>query len=338
MPIAPAERETMERDRKKQEDPLAKAGIVGTFCRAYSIPEVIDKYLSDVYAPTDKEGRYDYIPGEGSSGVVVYEDRFVYSHHATDPAGGKLLNAFDLVRAHLFDDDDPKKSFNEMAEFAARDERVQALGLEERTARAGEDFAEPDDDDEWKKKLVRQKKSTQLENSLFNIKLIMQNDRYLRHIVFNQLADGMEIRGEVPWEHPAKFWRDADDAQLICYVDDHYRRNAKFLMNDATVSAIRKLKDGNGVYLWQPALQAGQPDKLLGFDLVTSPYAPTMAAGALPIAFGDFNNYWIGDRMGRTVQRLNELYATNGQIGFVATERVDGKVILPEGIQLLQMK
>ena len=92
------------------------------------------------------------------------------------------------------------------------------------------------------------------------------------------------------------------------------------------------------MYLWQPALQAGQPDKLLGFDLVTSPYAPTMAAGALPIAFGDFNNYWIGDRMGRTVQRLNELYATNGQIGFVATERVDGKVILPEGIQLLQMK
>ena len=93
LPVAPAERETMERDRKKQEDPLTKAGIVGIFCRAYSIPEVIDKYLSDVYAPTDKEGRYDYIPGEGSSGVVAYEDRFVYSHHATDPAGGKLLNA-----------------------------------------------------------------------------------------------------------------------------------------------------------------------------------------------------------------------------------------------------
>ena len=125
---------------------------------------------------------------------------------------------------------------------------------------------------------------------------------------------------------------------LIYALKSPYRRNAKFLMNDATVSAIRKLKDGNGVYLWQPALQAGQPDKLLGFDLVTSPYAPTMATGTLPIAFGDFNNYWIGDRMGRTVQRLNELYATNGQIGFVATERVDGKVILPEGIQLLQMK
>ena len=117
-----------------------------------------------------------------------------------------------------------------------------------------------------------------------------------------------------------------------------YRRNAKFLMNDATISAIRKLKDGNGVYLWQPSLQAGEPDKLLGYDLYTSPYAPTMAAGAYTVAFGDFQNYWIGDRAGRTVQRLNELYATNGQIGYVATERVDGKVILAEGIQLLQMK
>ena len=133
-----------------------------------------------------------------------------------------LLNAFDLVRAHLFDDEDPKKSFNDMAEFAAGDERVQALGLEERMARAGDDFAEPAEDDDWKAKLVRQKKSTQLENSLFNIKLIMQNDPFLKHIVFNQLADGMEIKGEVPWQHPAKFWRDADDAQLICYVDDHY--------------------------------------------------------------------------------------------------------------------
>lgn len=125
---------------------------------------------------------------------------------------------------------------------------------------------------------------------------------------------------------------------LVYALKAPYRRNAKFLMNDATISAIRKLKDGNGVYLWQPFLQAGESDKLLGYDLYTSPYAPTMAAGAYTVAFGDFQNYWIGDRAGRTVQRLNELYATNGQIGYVATERVDGKVILAEGIQLLQMK
>ena len=118
-----------------------------------------------------------------------------------------------------------------------------------------------------------------------------------------------------------------------------YRKNASFIMNDATIAAIRKLKDGNGVYLWQPALQQGQPDKLLGYDLYTSAYAPTMAAGALAAAFGDIKaGYWIADRMGRTVQRLNELYSTNGQVGFVATERLDGKVILPEAIKLLKMK
>ena len=101
---------------------------------------------------------------------------------------------------------------------------------------------------------------------------------------------------------------------------------------------IRKLKDGNGAYLWQPSVQAGQPDRLLGYELYTSPYVPVVAGGAFTVAFGDFKNYWIGDRAGRTVQRLNELYATNGQIGYVATERVDGKVILSEGIQLLKMK
>ena len=124
---------------------------------------------------------------------------------------------------------------------------------------------------------------------------------------------------------------------LVYALKSPYRRNSKFIANDATISAIRKLKDGNGVYLWQPSLQAGEPDKLLGYDLYTSPYVPQMEAGAFSVAFGDFKNYWIADRSGRTVQRLNELYITNGQVGFVATERVDVKVILPEGIKLLKM-
>ena len=124
---------------------------------------------------------------------------------------------------------------------------------------------------------------------------------------------------------------------LIYALKSPYRRNAAFLMRDVTVSLLRKLKDSNGAYLWQPSVQAGQPDRLLGYPLHTSPYAPAVAASALPLAFGDFSNYWIADRMGRTVQRLNELYAGNGQIGFLATERLDGKVILAEGIQLLKM-
>lgn len=116
-----------------------------------------------------------------------------------------------------------------------------------------------------------------------------------------------------------------------------YRKNAKFLINDKSLAAIRKLKDGNGVYVWQPGLQAGDPDKLLGYEVYTSPFVPEMEAGAYAVAFGDFKNYWISDRAGRTVQRLNELYSTNGQVGFLGTQRVDGKVILSEGIQLLKM-
>ena len=129
-----------------------------------------------------------------------------------------------------------------------------------------------------------------------------------------------------------------DLINLVYSLKSPYRRNAKFLMNETTVAAVRRLKDSNGAYLWQPALQAGQPDKLLGYELYTSPYVPAIDADALTVAFGDFKNYWIADRSGRTVQRLNELYSTNGQVGFVATERVDGKVILPEGIKLLKMK
>ena len=125
---------------------------------------------------------------------------------------------------------------------------------------------------------------------------------------------------------------------LIYSLKSPYRRNAKFFMHDSTVALIRKLKDGNGAYLWQPSIQQGEPDKLLGYPLYTSPYVPQVAAGDLTVAFGDFKNYWIADRAGRTVQRLNELYAGNGQVGFIATERVDGKVILPEGIKLLKMK
>lgn len=125
---------------------------------------------------------------------------------------------------------------------------------------------------------------------------------------------------------------------LIYSLKSPYRRNAKFFMHDSTVALIRKLKDNNGAYLWQPSVQAGEPDRLLGYPLYTSPYVPQVKAGALAVAFGDFKNYWIADRSGRTVQRLNELYAGNGQVGFIATERVDGKVILPEGIKLLKMK
>lgn len=220
-PVSSRESEAVKKAAKQQADPLAKTGAVGAFCRTYPIREAIEKFLSDVYAPSAMEGRYDYIPADSSAGVIIIDEKFSYSFHATDPACGQLLNAFDAVRVHKFPDDDPKKSYNAMAEFAAADEKVKLRIFEEKRQAAAEDFDEADPD-AWKKQLQYEKKSMELKNNLHNLMLILENDENLKGIVFNQLADGMEIRGKVPWPHPAKFWRDADDAQLICYVDAAY--------------------------------------------------------------------------------------------------------------------
>ena len=117
-----------------------------------------------------------------------------------------------------------------------------------------------------------------------------------------------------------------------------YRKNAFGVLNDSTVKAIRKLKDQNGQYLWQPSMVAGTPDTILGRPVKTSAYMPALAAGSKSIAFGDFGYYWIADRQGRSFKRLNELYAANGQVGFLASQRVDGKLILPEAIKVLAQK
>ena len=117
-----------------------------------------------------------------------------------------------------------------------------------------------------------------------------------------------------------------------------YRKNAVWTLNDSTVKAIRKLKDGNGQYLWQPGITAGAPDMILGRPVRTSAYMPAIAAGAKTIAFGDFSYYWIADRQGRSFKRLNELYAATGQVGFLASQRVDGKLILAEAVKVLAQK
>ncbi|GHU82607.1 phage capsid protein [Clostridia bacterium] len=117
-----------------------------------------------------------------------------------------------------------------------------------------------------------------------------------------------------------------------------YRRKAVFVLHDTTVKAIRKVKDSNGQYIWAPSVKENTPDTLLGHQLITSSYVPTIEAGAKTIAFGDFSYYWIADREGRAFKRLDELYATTGQVGFLATQRGDGKLILPEAIKVLQQK
>jgi len=125
---------------------------------------------------------------------------------------------------------------------------------------------------------------------------------------------------------------------LIHSLRASYRRKAAFVMGDGTVKLIRKLKDANGQYLWQPGLKEGQPDTLLNHRIVTSAFMPAPTASNKSVLFGDLSYYWIADRQGRSFQRLNELFAQTGQVGFRATQRVDGRLILPEAVKVLQMK
>lgn len=131
----------------------------------------------------------------------------------------------------------------------------------------------------------------------------------------------------------------ADDIIDLYYsLKEPYRQNAIWILNDSTVKAIRKLKDSTGQYLWQPALKDGEFNTILGKPYFTSPFMPEIASGAKTVLFGDLNYYWIGDRQGITFQRLNERFADFGQIGFLAYKRLDGKLVLPEAIKILQMK
>ena len=223
-PTSSRQSEVVKHSVRQQQDPLSKDGLIGAFCRTYfPITEAIHTFLSDVYAPSATEGRYDYIPADSNAGVVIYDDKFVYSHHATDPACEKLLNAFDLVRIHLFGDDDPKKTYKQMCDLALQQDAVKLTLDRERRERADEDFA-ADDDRDWTSQLRYQPRSQILENSVWNLMLILNNDPDFANFGYNELANRVQVTGPVPWDRPTdnKFWRDADTAQLKALLDTRY--------------------------------------------------------------------------------------------------------------------
>lgn len=205
-------------------DPLGKDGAVGLFNRTYfPINRAIEKFLSDVYEPTDNENRYHYIQSSSMAGVeIIEEGKFAYSYHAKDPAYLKLCNAFDLVRIHRFGDDDSKKSFNAMCELAMEDDEVKRLAMEEKLLEAETDFTDSDSD--WMTRLKYQPRTGLLENSVYNLNLILSNDPDFQNFAFNELANRIQITGPLPWERPKgnSFWRDADTAQLKSIIDIRY--------------------------------------------------------------------------------------------------------------------
>lgn len=214
---------------KKQEDPLKKGGVVGAFCRIYSIPAAIEKFLSEIYKPSIIEGRYDYVFGEGSAGLVAYDSKFAYSYYATDPVCGKLLNAFDLVRLHLFGGD-----FDATCEMALAGEVVKIQIANERAYQAKEDFREED----WRKRLRYVKRGAALENSVWNAVLILENDPDFANSAFNKMVGMIEVTGPMPRERPAhqRFWRDADTAHLKAML---YIRYVQFSTRNHDVAFAR---------------------------------------------------------------------------------------------------
>ncbi|MFA5638382.1 MAG: virulence-associated E family protein [Anaerovoracaceae bacterium] len=217
-PTSKRQSEVFQRKLNQQQDPLAKSGVVGAFCRAYPIENAIEAFLSDIYEPSAMEGRFDYIPADSSAGVVVYDGKFAFSHHATDPICGKLLNSFDLVRLHKFSDLDDKASFKAMSDFAVKDERVKEQFAEERRAQAEDDFSDADD---WQNRLELEKNG-KVKDTLTNISTILRFDPELQSIVFNQFKSLIDVIGELPWPQVKPGWSDTDLACAKLYFERTY--------------------------------------------------------------------------------------------------------------------
>ena len=262
LPTSSRESAVREGSKKPQEDPFEKRGVVGAFCRAYTIEEAMETFLPDVYEPSVMDGRFDYIPADSSAGVVVYDGKFAYSHHATDPACGRLLNAFDLVRLHRFRDLDDKcpldtpigklPSFSAMSEFAIKDELVKSVFAEERKAQAEQEFA----DEDWENALELEKNG-RVKDTLDNIVLILDNDPKLAVIGYNELKSTIDFLARPAWQ-PIKYptWTDNDTSQLRVYLSETYGIYSPNKTTDALnmVAAKRKhhpIRDYlNGLPTW----------------------------------------------------------------------------------------
>lgn len=231
-PISSKQKEIVKRNVAKQADPLTKTGMIGAFCRSYTVQDAIDKFLPDVYRPSAMAGRYDFIEADSHAGVVVYDDKFVYSFHATDPASGILMNAFDVVRVHKFGNLDDKAkqdtpphkmpSYQAMMDFASKDETVKMTLAKERELQAETDFADADDRN-WQLKLELDKNGN-IVASLSNIVEILRHDVHLIGIAYNEHRNGIDIRDteDLPWKPIKPGWSDSDMASAKVYFDKIY--------------------------------------------------------------------------------------------------------------------
>ena len=217
----------------KQEDPEQKGGIVGAFCRIYSIRRVMDELIPGVYTPTDDPERFTYTNGSTSGGAILYEEKWLYSHHATDPCSGRLVNAWDLARLHLFgakDADAPEgtpvnrlPSYAAMRELAMGVDEIKRILLDEARARITEDFGTAEPDGDWRLQLAMNKNGDVL-GTLVNLKLIFDNDPSLQAFGNDEFLGQSCVYGKLPWDarEERRAWTDADDNGAAWYVEAAY--------------------------------------------------------------------------------------------------------------------
>ena len=228
----------------KQGDPLAKPGLIGAFCKTYPIEEAIEKFLPDVYTKA-RGNRYTYSGGSSSSGLVIYDEKFAYSNHATDPISGMLCNAFDLVRIHKFGelDTDVKDntpvnklpSWGKMMELVRGDAEVKKTIGEEKLKEASSDFEGLiiQDDLDWLANLAA-KKNGEYEASIENLVIILQNDPNLKGSVKHNIFTGrLEVCKKMPWPRRGNYWTDTDDAGLRYYIEKVYAIEGRQKIFDA---------------------------------------------------------------------------------------------------------
>ena len=250
-PMGSRETEAVAHELRKAGDPLEKPGLIGAFCRAYTIEDVIDTFLQDAYVKTGTDGRYTYKLGSVAAGLVCYEGKFAYSHHETDPASMQLCNAFDLCRIHLFGVHDEGSrvtditrlpSYLKMQDFAAKDKTVRVLLTKERRADAESDFADVDLDEaenpeeantDWMADLEYDRKGA-IKSTAKNIICIIENDPRLKGHLWHDLFSGFDlVKGGLPWDKKATQWGNRDDANLRIYLEENYGVTGKDKIKDA---------------------------------------------------------------------------------------------------------
>lgn len=263
-PLHPEEKKKINSHRDKQENPLDKPGIIGAFCRTYNIHETIEKFLPDIYEATDIPDRYTYKHGSTAAGVVVYDDIFSYSHHATDPAGGILCNAFDLVRISLYSDEDKttnentpiskKPSYIKCCELLTKDSKVKKAIIKDKLKEAKNDFTEIDSNEgedvtkeDWYSKLETDKKGRVIYSTTNNIVLILQNDKKFKdRIRWDCFNHRMLIVSSTYWKEikqDSDTWIDDNDkANIRHYLEKIYGISGKDKINDALLIVAYKNK------------------------------------------------------------------------------------------------